>query len=249
MTRLDTAYAEAMKNEANQSAFYDAFLNSQLYIPTHTDDRESNARGRAEQGESIAPFFVESEGVQYLMLFDSEQRLSAWAQREVGFVVVPGHAVVEMMSPEIHWVLNVGTKFAKTFVPDEIRWLKQSVLDSKGKEGSVPVGTRAVVGAPASIPEGLIDSLQSTLARNREVASAYLGEVHYLADGEVPHLVLVIEVGDLPRSAVDAIRNDLATAVRGHIGKSEYIDIMLGSDSAVSREVVGTVEPFYVSKK
>jgi len=248
MTPLDKAYVKLMKDEGSQSEFYNIFLNSELYIPTHTIP-DNDQRRRAGGDESISPIFVEFEGAQYLMLFDSKERLSTWAKQEVGFVALPGHAVVEMMNSEFHWVLNVGTEYVKTFVPEEIQWLKQTVFDSKGKEASVSKGTKVLIGAPATTPKGLTESLLNTLAKNNEIKSAYLGQVHYVAEGEVPHLVLVIDSGDLEKSTIEAIRNDLALATKGFLGESEYIDIMFKSDSGVSEEVTNSVEPFYVSEK
>lgn len=248
MTPLDLAYVAAQKSEGQQSAFYDTFLNSELFIPTHTIP-ENDQRRRAGKDESISPIFIESEGIQYLMLFDSKERLSAWAQRKIGFVVLPGHAIVEMMSPEFHWILNVGTEYVKTFVPEEIKWLKQNLSQSKGQEAKMPAGTRVLVGAPKNIPNGLIESLLNSLKRNIEVKRAYLGQVHYVKKGEVPHLALVLYIPNLSQATIDAIRNDLANATRGFLSDSEYIDIMLNDGSGVSHEITKAVKPFYVSSK
>jgi len=246
MTPLDSAYASAQKNEEQQSTFYNTFLNAELFIPTH-DMSEEDQHKRAGEDETISPIFIESEGVQYLMLFDSKERLSAWAQKEVGFVALPGHAIVEMMSPEIHWALNVGTEYVKTFVPEEIQWLKQNLAESKGQETNVAAGTSVFIGAPANIPNGLIESLLNNVKRNSEIKKAYLGQVHYDKEGEIPHLALVLNISNLPQSTFDAIRKDLATATKGFLGESEYIDIMINDGTGVAYEVTKSVKPFYES--
>lgn len=248
MTPLDSAYVAATNNKEQQSEFYNTFLNSELFIPTHSTPGKDQRR-RADENESISPIFIESDGVQYLMLFDSKERLSAWAQREVGFVALPGHAIVEMMSSEFHWALNVGTEYVKTFAPDEIQWLKQTVAQSKGQEAKITAGTKVLIGAPATIPNGLIESLLKILPRNSEVKSAYLGQVHYVKQGEVPHLALVLEMENLPQSTIEAIRNDLIIATKGFLGESEYIDIMVKEESGVSNEITKSVKPFYVSNR
>jgi hypothetical protein len=247
MTPLDSALVAAQKNEEHQSEFYNAFLNSELFIPTHATP-ENDQRHRASENESISPIFVESEGVQYLMLFDSKERLSSWAQREVGFVALPGHAIVEMMSPEFHWVLNVGTDYVKTFVPEEIQWLKSSLAESKGQETKMAAGTNVLIGAPANIPNGLIDSLSNNIKRNPEIKRAYLGQVYYEKEGEIPHLALVLDIPNLPKSTLDAIRTDLSTASKGFLSESEYIDIMVNDGSGVAHEITKAVKPFYEAK-
>ena len=248
MSPLDSAYAAAMKNADEQSIFYNAFFNAELYIPTHKIP-EAEQQRRAGDNESISPIFVESEGVQYLMLFDSKERLSSWAQREVGFVAMPGHAIVEMMNTDIHWALNVGTEHMKTFAPDEIQWLKETVAKSKGQQTKVSKGTNVLIGAPAIIPEGLVESLSKNLSRNSEVKRAFLGQVHYETQGEKPHLALVLEVNELPRSTIDAIRKDLASATKGFLGESEYIDIMFKNESGMASEITKIVDPFHVYSK
>jgi len=248
MTPLDSALAAAQKNEEHQSEFYNAFLNSELFIPTHTMP-DNDQRRRASENESISPIFVESEGVQYLMLFDSKERLRSWAQREVGFVALPGHAIVEMMSPEFHWALNVGTDHVKIFVPEEIQWLKSSLAQSKGQETKMAAGTNVLIGAPAKIPNGLIDSLTHNIKRNPEIKRAYLGQVYYEKEGEIPHLALVLDVPNLPKSTLDAIRTDLSTASKGFLSESEYIDILVNDSTGVAHEITKAVKPFYEIKK
>ena len=79
-----------------------------------------------------------------------------------------------MMSAEIHWVLNVGTEYVKTFMPEEIQWLKQNLAESKGQETKVAAGTSVFIGEPAKIPDGLIESLLNNVKRNTEIKMAYL---------------------------------------------------------------------------
>ena len=245
MTELDLAFEAATKNPKKQPEYYDLFLNSEIFIPTH-DVPSEDRRRRAGESETIIPVIVESEGKSYLMLFDSKERLSAWAKREIGFAAIPGHAIVKMMNPSIHWALNVGTGHVKVFVPDEIRWLKESV--SRSKQATLSKGTTVLVGAPAKTPAGLVESLTRNLERNPEVAEAYLGQVHYAKEGEVPHLALVLRTSALPPSVIDAIREDLATASRGYLGKDQYIDIFVDDGKGVGAEVTKTVTPFYVRK-
>ena len=248
MSVLDSAYSDALKNEGAQSSFYNAFLNAEIFIPTH-DVPESDQRKRAGDDESISPIFVASEGIQYLMLFDSQERLGAWAQKEVGFVALPGHAIVEMMSADTHWALNVGTEYMKTFVPDEIKWLKESLAGMKGQQVEVPKNTKVLIGVPATIPIGLVTSLSEVLIKNTEIKSAYLGQVYYEAQGEKPHLVLVLDLDEHPQVTVDAIRKSLVVAIQGLLGETEFIDIMIKHESELATEVTKVVDAFYNSKE
>jgi hypothetical protein len=180
------------------------------------------------------------------MLFDSKERLSAWAKREIGFVRVPGHAVVEMASSDLRWALNVGTNYVKIFLPDEIRWLKQSLSQSQAKDTKISAGTQVLIGAPAKVPAGLLDSFRSRLSNNKEVKEAYLGQVHYIREGEKPHLALGLRLDNVSGSTIDAIKKDLAVASRGYLGQGEYMDILTEKDQPLFSEITKAVKPFYV---
>jgi len=242
MTPLDQAYIEATQG-GNESVFYNSFLSSMLFIATvNAPEKEQNRR--AGDNDSISPIIIESNGAKYLMLFDTKERLASWAEREVGFAALPGHSIVEMMSTDFHWALNVGTDYMKTFVPEEIQWLKENLQNTQ-KE-TVPSGTQVIVGAPAKIPAGLVETMKENLkSRNSEVKAAYLGQVYYVREGEKPHLALVLDVTAKDGSTLEAICQDLALSTKGFLGENEYIDIMVNDGNETALEITKSVKPFY----
>lgn len=245
MTPLDKAYAEAIQSK-KESVFYDAFLNSTIFVPTINKPQIEQNR-RAGNNDAISPIIIEDpDGKKYLMLFDTKERLASWAKREVGFVALPGHSIVEMMGTEFHWALNVESEHMKTFVPEEIKWLKDNL--KKGQDIKVAAGTKILIGAPAKIPSGLIDSLKKNLSsRNNEVKTAYLGQVCYVKEGEKPHLVLVLDVDTKDKSILGAISQDLAISTKGFLGSDEYMDIMVNDGNGAALEITKAVKPFYTS--
>lgn len=133
MTELDKALErlwQAAHKPAAQAAFYDLFLNTTFYVPT-TESKVSDGGCSGKQG--TAPLVVEYEGEDYLVLFDREERLTGWAEQALPFTEVPGHVLVGLCVPGLHWALNVGTEHAKQFVPDEIAWLR-GVVSQAGPE-------------------------------------------------------------------------------------------------------------------
>lgn len=129
MTEMDKALEtlrQDMNDAKSQSKFYDLFLNSTFFVPTLN---EQDAIGAAEGGAEgqVLPLVIESEGNDYLMLFDSEERVQAWAQAKVDSVEVPGHVLAATTQPPLRWALNVGTPYSKQFLPDEIAWLREVV--------------------------------------------------------------------------------------------------------------------------
>jgi hypothetical protein len=129
MTELDQAL-ETLRQDMNdgksQSKYYDLFLNSTFIVPK-LDERDKKQAGEALSGEQVLPLVIESGGNDYLMLFDSRERLYAWAEAELDSVEVPGHVLAATTMPPLHWALNVGTPYSKQFLPDEIAWLREVV--------------------------------------------------------------------------------------------------------------------------
>jgi hypothetical protein len=126
MTALDEALEKYLADDEYQSEYYDLVLNSDFYIPL-ADEDEASSLG---EKESVTPLVVESEGKSYMMLFDTEEKLAAWAKKPVNYVVLAGFMAAEISVPELLWAVNIGGGFAKEFVPEEIRWLQESVSAS-----------------------------------------------------------------------------------------------------------------------
>jgi len=128
MTALDQALLamrQDMADAKGQSKFYDLFLNTTFCVPT-LDQQELDEAATVEEGEAL-PLVIESEGNDYLMLFDTEERLKGWAGEKVTWVGVPGYVLAATTMPPLHMALNVGTACSKQFLPDEIAWLREVV--------------------------------------------------------------------------------------------------------------------------
>jgi hypothetical protein len=136
MTPLDKAISalhEDPDNIENRNHFYSLFLKTNFYIPTF--DQESGdinkGDGEVEDPEKALPLIMEADGNNFMMLFDHEDRVVAWAEEGVKCVTFPGYVAVAMATDGLHLAMNVGTDYAKQFVPEEITWLKQIVEQSQ----------------------------------------------------------------------------------------------------------------------
>lgn len=134
MTDLDKALDVLRSNPDDfkaQSGFYDLVLNTGFFVPTVS---ESFINGEGKEEEANVPLLVESEGKDYLVFFDQKERLLQWAQQDAASVEIPGYLLAEMTTDQLHWVMNIGTDYAKEFVPDEIAWLKDVVAKCKAED-------------------------------------------------------------------------------------------------------------------
>jgi len=116
---------EDMTDAKRQSKFYDIFLNTTFCVPSF-DRKELDGEADVEEGQ-VLPLIVESEGNDYLLLFDTEERLKNWAGAEAKWVDVPGYVLAATTMPPLHMAMNVGTEYSKRFLPDEIAWMREVV--------------------------------------------------------------------------------------------------------------------------
>ena len=135
MTELDQALVALRKdadNSEKQGHFYNLFLNTNFFIPSITD--EAPAKDGDDTRKVEMPLIVDEEGSNYLMLFDSEERLEAWAEQKVQFMQSHGHMVVAATPDNFNLAMNYATEYGKQFVPDEIAWLQKMVRDNLAEQ-------------------------------------------------------------------------------------------------------------------
>ncbi len=131
---LDLALVELRQDRNNpkvQSKFYDIFLNTTFCVPI-LDPKELDNKPELEEGQML-PLVIQADGKDYLVFFDSEERLRNWAKASVMWAPVPGHVLAATAMPPLHLAMNVGSEYAKEFLPDEIAWLRE-VVDNCNKE-------------------------------------------------------------------------------------------------------------------
>ena len=124
---------EEVKHQA-EDLYYELFLNTVLYIPTW-DVPDKDKTEVLEEDVAIQPVIIEDESGEenktYIMLFDSEERLNEWADgQKVGMAGLSGYDIINILGSENHMLLNPSSECSKEFCPDEIEWLKASVVDS-----------------------------------------------------------------------------------------------------------------------
>lgn len=245
-TLLDQAYQAATRDPNKRIAFYDLLLSTRLYFPVYDMPGQEGVR-RAGDDEQVRPILFDVGGNPHLMLFDSREKLNNWAQREVGVVGLTGYVVAEISAPQWHWGLNPGTPFSRVIGPQEIAWLKQRVATS-AKEVHVPAGAKVMLGSPAPdrVPAGLEETLSKTLARNPEVAAAYLGMLFVERPGEAPHLIVVIRASTSDPSTLEAIRRDVGTAATPFSRAAGGIDVQFESEFSLAQDLARKVPAFFL---
>jgi SseB protein N-terminal domain/SseB protein C-terminal domain len=217
LTALDLALTKSEEGEAEAQAFYDAFFDTRLYIPT-TDPEPG-----AEEG-SVALLVADIDGEGVVPVFDSIERLTGWAEREIPFTVLAGHALIEHLDPGLQIALNAGHVQFKLFVAEEIGWLREQLGQTVRALGGEEIGGQMAIveGEP---PSELTAALGPALARNGSIGAAFLVAVENKKTDPARWL-LVLDVGDADEAVFTEIARDIGVAAQAALGARTVMDVI-----------------------
>jgi hypothetical protein len=124
-----------------------------------------------------------------------------------------------------------------------------SSLSRSQTPSTIPAGTEVLIGAPRTIPSGLVEALKNRMTQNPDVAEAYLALIYVKREGEVPRLLLFLRIDNVPDFVKELIRDDLGNASRAFLSQDETIDILTEDSPTTTAAVAQVVKPFYVRGK
>ena len=183
-TALDAA-ALAMEarpeDDTPRLAFFEQLASSQLFVPLDAEP----------VGETIAPrTFDTSEGT-FVLAFDTEDRLTAFAEGPSPYAALPGRSIVEMLvGQDVGLGLNLGVAPSSQLIPATVLvWLAETLSTRPSERDAKPES----FAPPGELPEVLLSALDSRLARAAGLARlAYLVSATYAGDRR-GHLLALID--------------------------------------------------------
>ena len=191
MTLLDLAH-DAMQaapdNDTLRLKFYERVAGNELFLLLEEPPLDGD--------DDVTPQIAEWDGAQYVLVFDDEERLAAFANQTAPFVALSGRVIAGMLAGSgIGLAVNAGVAPSSILLPhDAVSWLCQT-LDNPPDEVEARI---EAVSPPQGLPETLITALDTTLATAMGLAQcAYLVGVTY-AGGARGHLLGF--VGALPQA-------------------------------------------------
>ncbi|MHA1537242.1 MAG: SseB family protein [Alphaproteobacteria bacterium] len=238
-TALDLALIKSEEGEAQALAFYDAFFNARLYIPT------TEPEGEAEEG-SVTLLVADIDGEGVVPVFDSQAQLAGWAEREMPFTVLAGHALVEHLDPELQIALNAGHKQFKLFVGEELGWLRARLDRSVHALEGDQIGEQPSI-VKAEAPPQLTAALAPALARNTFIGAAFLVAVENDKKTDPVRWLLVLDVGDAGEAVFAEIARDIGVAAQAALDARTVMDVIAFDPSGgPGLELLRLgIEPFY----
>ncbi len=124
LSELDKLLLKAQENPDEtefQHAYYEAFLNTELFIPTVS--KPANGVEFTKEDKEIDAVIIPNNDKNFVMIFDDVENLSAWAQHDVSILELRGHQIISMFSQDTYFMLNITSEQPREFTPEEVEWL------------------------------------------------------------------------------------------------------------------------------
>jgi len=208
---LDRAHrAMNAGDDAARLAFYERLAATDLVVLLEAEP----------DGDQISPVVAEVEGAKYLLAFDAEDRLAAFAGGVAPYAGLPGRALAEMIAGQgIGLGLNFDKDATGVLVPaDALVWLLGILNHGPETTAARPVS----FAPPDGVPPDLIVALEARLTSAAGLAQgAYLTQAGY--DGGTSGILLVF-VGVSP-AAEEALAQTVAETLAFSGASQGSIDV------------------------
>ena len=221
-TDLDRAHAVMAQSDALRLRFYELLADTDLFVLLAAEP----------EGERVQPSLFEIEGVPHMLVFDAEERLSAFTGRVAPYAGLPGRALVQMMAGQgIALALNPDVAPSAMLMPAEaVDWLAET-LDH------APAAAQArlvAVDRPTGLPEAVLDALDRKLSRCAGLADHALLVAATYDDGARGHVLAFV---DAPETAQAALAHAAGEALTFSGIEAGVMDVMFvqGADDVARR--------------
>ena len=179
-TPLDHAHAAmeaAPDDDTSRLRFFDRLAEAELFLML----------AREADGDQAEPELFDLGDTRYVLVFDTEDRLSRFAGREVPYAALSGRSIAAMLTGQgIGLAINPDVAPSSTLLPDTaVDWLADTVAQAPKEAEARP----EQFNAPSALPEVLLQAIDAKLRTAIGLARrGYLAEVIY-DTGTKSHLI------------------------------------------------------------
>lgn len=154
--------------------------------------------------DTLDPHVFETEEGTFVLIFDREERLTAFMEGSAPYAALSGRSLVHLLSGQgIGLGINLEVAPSAMLLPDSaVAWMLEQLANQASEQEALP----EEINAPAGLPETLLEALDLKLAGAAGLAElAYLVEAVYDTKSR-NHLLVFVD-------AVDAAKPALVTSV------------------------------------
>ncbi|MEK6215687.1 MAG: SseB family protein [Boseongicola sp.] len=183
-TPLDQAHAamdSAPDDDKKRLRFFERFADSELFLLLKEEPT----------GDQVAPEIFDTDDGHFALIFDREERLTAFTEKPAPYAALSGRAIVTMSAGQkIGIGLNLGVAPSSFLLKsDAVDWLKETLAENPDEV----VARLHELHPPGNLPERLLESLDAKLAQAAGLAStAYLARATYQG-GRHGHMLALVD--------------------------------------------------------
>lgn len=202
MTPLDKAHAAMTaqpEDDTLRLAFFERLADAEVFLLL---SEEAGA-------DSVTPRIIESAGARYVLIFDSEERLSSFTGTVSPFAGLSGRGLADLIAGQgIGLALNPEVAPSAILIPAEaVDWLASTLAHAPTVTSARPVE----VTPPGALPQSLLSALARKLDGTGDLAAAaWLAGVAY-EDGSRGHLLAFVDALDDAQPALAVAANEALT--------------------------------------
>ncbi len=248
---------KANENPETQSAFVTAALNAKYFAPVDIMDGEGNlleGNGKMEVPKDAKFNFkliVNNNGDQFFPLFTDIEEFKKWNKSEkIKAIVVSFPQMANLVSVKSDSVkgmsinpLNQNLIFTKELLDNILEHLKNQAVKSvsSAEAGAAPEAKKITVmfGKPTNIPDSVMSSITKTVAKHKEVNTAYF---LMMKQEEKEHYLFILDI-DADAEKSKKIADSICSSVRLFLTKFPVLVAPL--KSPIGENAPKVTEPFY----
>ena len=192
-TTLDRSHAAmeaAPEDDRLRLRFYEDLCDADIFILLDGEP----------QGDTVTPATVMIDGADYVLCFDTEDRLTAFTGREAPYAGLPGRALVQMMVGQgAGLALNLKVAPSAMLIPqDGLNWLATTLAHAPEETQARLTG----ISRPTGLPESVLEALDRKLSKTAGLAeTAWLVAADY-EDGGKGHVLGFVGAADHAQGAL-----------------------------------------------
>ena len=183
-TPIDRAHSRmtaAPDDDRLRLALYERIADAELFLLLENEAR----------GENVSPRIFETGEGRFVLAFDRESRLTAFAEGPAPYAALSGRSLAGMLAGRsLGMGLNLADAPSAMLIPPEaIDWLAATLAGDPAEAEEIPAELRP----PQDLPESLVTALDAKLATAEGLAEfAYLAAVTWKS-GRRGHLLAIVE--------------------------------------------------------
>lgn len=128
MTPLDQALQAAIEDAQLANDFFDAFLNSPIFIPVMREGAQTGTWTALRPDDRFVPLLMKQGEERAVPVFDTLDKMQEWAgERGFDYLVLTAHVFLKVIAPEVGILLNEGTSLHYRFSPRILEQLRAAM--------------------------------------------------------------------------------------------------------------------------